>query len=174
MCKKCNGAGKIRVQLGPMHFIVACKACKTTGKEIKEVCKSCNGAGKNTIQEELEIKIPPKTYHGFAIKLKSDLEVAIYISRHKDFHLVDEFTVGSKININVFDAILGSNININTLSGVKKMKIAPGTQPNTVLRIKDGGLGGDHLVELNIQIPTQINDIQRELLEKIRDTKEQK
>jgi molecular chaperone DnaJ len=168
MCKTCGGSGQVRTGKGVVHFISTCNHCRGFGREVENKCSSCNGQGQVNETEILDIQIPLKTPHGTIIKPKQDVDVHIYIQKHSEFHLIDECNIGSKADVDVFLAILGGNINVNTLSGVKKMKIAEGTQPNTVLRIKDGGLGGDHLIEINIKIPT-VNNVQRELLEKIRD-----
>jgi DnaJ-class molecular chaperone len=82
----------------------------------------------------------------------------------------------SSLQIDMFDALLGNSIEINTLGGKKKLKIASGTQPNAVMRIKNGGMKdrfghwGDHLIEIKIELPKNLNKEQEKLLNKLKDS----
>ena len=68
------------------------------------------------------------------------------------------------------DAILGTKIDVKTLSKTVKLTVPPGTQPGTKMRLKGQGLAvggrqGDQYVEIEVTIPTHISDRQRKLLE---------
>jgi molecular chaperone DnaJ len=71
-------------------------------------------------------------------------------------------------------AALGGEVEVPTLDGKGKLRVPGGTQPGTVLRIKGkgiprrGGLGrGDQRVEVAIEVPTQLTERQRTLLEEL-------
>jgi len=71
-------------------------------------------------------------------------------------------------------AALGGEVEVPTLDGKGKLRVPPGTQPGAVLRIKGkgvphrGGLGrGDQRVEVTIEVPTQLTQRQRQLLEEL-------
>lgn len=66
----------------------------------------------------------------------------------------------SSVSIDVVTAILGGEIDVETLHGVVRMKVPPGTQPDDIKRItgkgildSQTGIKGNHFVKLKIQIP---------------------
>jgi molecular chaperone DnaJ len=76
------------------------------------------------------------------------------------------------LNINVAQATLGDEVDVPTVDGNAKLKIPAGTQPGKVIRMRNKGVPhirsnnrGDQLVIVNISIPTNINNEQRELFE---------
>jgi molecular chaperone DnaJ len=79
------------------------------------------------------------------------------------------------VKISYLQAILGSHIQIDTVDGPTELNIPAGIQPNTVLKLEQKGvprLGnevsrGDHLLTIQIDIPTKVNPEERELLEKL-------
>lgn len=174
-CSVCHGNGRIRTTQGAVIISQTCMACKGLGREMGNICDDCNGSGKHTNNKELSINIPSATMHGSIINPEPDLDIIILLKPHSEFVLLnDGVDIGSRISIDVFDAMLGENLNINTLDGIKKLKIPPGIQPNTILRIKGGGFNGlnghkgDHLVEVGVKIP-EINDEQKEAVCKLKD-----
>ena len=75
------------------------------------------------------------------------------------------------------DAILGATVKVAVVDGEVEIKVAPGTQPGQVLRIKGKGaprLGnasqrGDHYVTIKVEIPKDLGDKERELVEKLKE-----
>lgn len=175
MCPQCNGNGHIRNQHGFITISTTCNICRGLGREPEGMCDACGGHGKNTITQESSVKIPPHTRHGTIINAEPDLEITIIYKKHTEFTLLNDGTdVGSAININMFDAMLGNSIDINTLAGTKRLKISKGTQPGTILRIKDGGFRkpngqrGDHLIEINVKFPENLTEEQTKLINKLK------
>ena len=81
--------------------------------------------------------------------------------------------------IDLYTAVLGGEVMINTLDGQVKMTIKPGTQPNAKLRLKGKGFPlykkeerfGDLYVTLKVQLPEHLSYREKELfteLSKIR------
>ena len=73
------------------------------------------------------------------------------------------------------DAILGGKIKVPTLEGIEGIQINPGSQPNSVVILKDKGLPskkrrGNQYVRLLVDLPTKITAKQKELLEQFRDS----
>lgn len=174
-CKTCSGSGRIRHSQGATSIIATCSACKGFGKENKGVCKECLGAGKKVENKEITISIPPGTRQGSILQPERDLEVVIVFRPHDKFVLLnDGVDIGSGAVINIFDAMLGKTIDVETLNGIKKLKVPPGIQPNTVLRIKNGGFNrqnnmpGDHLIEIHIEIPKDLTEEQKEEINKLK------
>jgi molecular chaperone DnaJ len=78
------------------------------------------------------------------------------------------------VPITFVQAALGSEVEVPTLDGKGKLKVPPGTQPGTVLRIKGKGIPhragigrGDQRVEVSVEVPTDLTPRQRELLEEL-------
>ena len=75
--------------------------------------------------------------------------------------------------VNVFTAILGGEADVETLSGIIKLNIPEGTQPEQVFRLAGRGMPsvknkdekGDLYVRLKVQIPKYLSSEQRKLLE---------
>jgi len=74
--------------------------------------------------------------------------------------------------VSFVQAILGADIEIPTLEGTEEMTVKPGAQHGDTLRIRNKGIErirgrgrGDLVAEINIDIPTELSDEQRELLE---------
>ena len=78
----------------------------------------------------------------------------------------------AETQIDVFTAMLGGEIILQTPSGTKlKMKLKPGTQPGSKLRLKgkgrtlDNGIVGDLILTIHVKIPTKLSDRQKALIE---------
>jgi len=187
-CKRCGGAGSERIQkqtfLGIQTVIAPCPACKGEGKIIKSPCSSCRGQGRVRTNKNLSVTVPKGIDNGQSIRLQGkgevgekgappgDLYIQIAITPHKLFtregsHLYLE------VPITFVQAALGDEIFIPTLDGgQEKYMVKAGTQPGTIVRIKGKGVPnvhnpvqvGDLIVKLNVTVPTQMNEKQRECL----------
>ena len=79
----------------------------------------------------------------------------------------------TQIGVNVFTAILGGEVQVDTLSGRVILTIPPGTQPEQVFRLAGRGMPqlknpqvkGDLFVRVKVQVPLQLNAKQKTLLE---------
>jgi DnaJ-class molecular chaperone len=152
------------------------------GKEINAEIGIPNG--KNKI---INITIPPGIENGQQIRYQGigddtfkdsrpgDLLVNIIIRPHKSFRREGDNIICEKI-ISVWDALLGMNLQVETLENKKiDIIIPPGTQPDTVLGCKGEGLPnirtkikGSLLIKIKIDIPKMISDSQKELIKKIK------
>jgi molecular chaperone DnaJ len=138
-------------------------------------------------RRELSIAIPPGMKDGTVRTLPGegepgrggagpgDLHVLIRIAEHPHFHR-DGVDVRSDHTISFSQAALGAVIDVLTLDGVVKMRIPEGTQPGRVFRIRGRGIPqgagksatrGDHLVEVQVEVPTELTARQRELIEEL-------
>jgi len=78
------------------------------------------------------------------------------------------------LDINIADAILGIEALVPTLQGRAKLKIEPGTQSGSILRMKDKGIRhlnsygrGDQLVQVNVFIPKKISSKEKSILKEL-------
>ncbi|AMR33816.1 molecular chaperone DnaJ [Mucilaginibacter sp. PAMC 26640] len=83
--------------------------------------------------------------------------------------------LNSIINLDLYTAVLGGEITAETLTGKVKLKVAPGTQNNTKVKLKGKGVPfykkdnqfGDLYLTYNVQIPTQLTEKQKQLFEEL-------
>lgn len=178
-CESCKGLGEQIVDRGFIKMRSTCSYCRGMGKKVKGHCKECNGSGVKVLSNEEEISVPAGTRYGQVITGNKEVDFMVIYAPHKEFRLMDNKSdILSTLKINMFDALLGNSIEINTLGGKKRLKIASGTQPNSVMRIKEGGMKnqlnqwGDHLIEIKIELPKNLNKEQEELLNKFKESLE--
>lgn len=130
----------------------------------------------------LQVKVPAGVKEGQRLKLANegdgspqggpngDLYVVISINEHELFKR-EEDDVLIDVPVSYVDAILGSEVEVPTLTGRVALKIAPGTSSGQVLRLKgkgfpkSGGFGsGDMKVRIWVDTPNNLNPRQRELI----------
>ena len=133
---------------------------------------------------QTKLKIPAGIYDGQSIRLagkggeaptadgqRGDLYVEVRVRAHK--HLTREGDlILSDVTISMVDAVLGTEIDVETVDGKITMKVPAGTQPGTNFKLSGHGaphLGSDqrgpHIVTVNVEIPKNLNKKQRELIE---------
>ena len=133
---------------------------------------------------QTKLKIPAGIYDGQSIRLagkggeaptadgqRGDLYVEVRVRAHK--HLTREGDlILSDVTISMVDAVLGTEIDVETVDGEITMKVPAGTQPGTNFKLSGHGaphLGSDqrgpHIVTVNVEIPKNLNKKQRELIE---------
>ncbi|MBO5958727.1 MAG: molecular chaperone DnaJ, partial [Lentisphaeria bacterium] len=86
----------------------------------------------------------------------------------------DQETILCDLPIPLTTAILGGIVDVPTMTGKTRMRIAAGTQSGTVLRIPGkgmpalkGGKRGDQLVKVVIETPVNLTDLQKAALESL-------
>ncbi len=136
--------------------------------------------------EDINVKIPPGISSGKKLRLpgkglagfnggpNGDLFLNINVMPHPIFAR-DGNDLYIEKTIKFTQAALGITIDIPTLDGTtKRLKIAPGTQNNTKIRMKGygvpslkGSLKGDQFVKINIEVPKKLTDRQIKLVEQL-------
>ncbi|MGY2765870.1 DnaJ C-terminal domain-containing protein [Thermostichus sp. MS-CIW-26] len=131
----------------------------------------------------LEVNIPPGITPGKRIRLRGqghpnpnggagDLYLKIELKDHP-FYRLEGFDVYCDLPISPSEAVLGAQVEVPTLDGVVKLRIPPGMQPGRKLRLaergfpKGNGERGDFYVVVQIHLPTQISEEERELYERL-------
>ena len=188
-CTQCNGSGYvITVQnsfFGRMQTQSVCPTCGGQGRIIKEKCSKCNGEGTERGQEIIEVKIPAGVSDGMMLTVRGkgnaarnggvsgDLLVVIE-EEHSPELIRDGNDLIHNLNITVTTAILGGEVEVPTIEGKAKIKIAPGTHAGKVLRLRGKGLPdvngygrGDILIVVDITIPSSLTSEERKLVEKL-------
>ena len=106
---------------------------------------------------------------------RGDLHLLINVLPHPLFKREGRDVVVNKV-IKLTQALLGSTIEVETLSGIKSVKIPPGTQSNTKMRLKGVGIKfstgvfGDQLVRVIIKVPKELTQEQIPHVQFLQDT----
>jgi DnaJ-class molecular chaperone len=134
--------------------------------------------------EQIKLKIPAGIYDGQSIRLggkggeapnadgqRGDLYVEVRVRAHKTLTREGDLIL-SEITIPMTDAVLGTEVKVETVDGEITMKVPAGTQPGTNFKLSGHGaprLGtdqrGPHIVTINVEIPKNLNKKQKELIE---------
>lgn len=189
-CGTCSGSGQVRratrTPFGSFAQVSMCPTCNGTGQVIEEKCSTCHGAGRMQETKKLKITIPPGVDNGTRLRVSGegdagvrggtpgDLYVYLFVESDSEFTR-EGINIRSEISISYLQAILGCNLEVNTVDGKENLTIPSGTQPGTVLTLENKGvpkLGnpvsrGNHLITIKISIPTRLNSEEKELLEKL-------
>jgi len=135
--------------------------------------------------EEVSVKIPKGIASGKKLRLTGkgmegknggppgDLYLQISIREHPIFvRERDDLIVEKEINFS--EAVLGTTIEVPTLEGKKRVKVPPGTQSHTKMRLKGLGIPhfqgdgrGDEYVKVMIRVPKKVTDKSKRLIEEL-------
>lgn len=195
-CPTCSGSGQVtRVQntfLGSIQTTSVCETCRGTGKTIKKPCSKCAGEGRNQIDDEFKIKVPPGIPDGVTIRFAGrgnagknggstgDLYLTIEVEEHPELERRGD-DIYTEITIDPATAVLGAEIEVESVRGIIKFKIPSGTQPGKIFRLTGkggpkfrGNGNGDQYVKVNIEIPTKLSRKQAKLWEELEAHREDK
>ena len=188
-CSQCNGSGYIiSVQnsfFGRMQTQSVCPSCGGSGRTIKDRFSKCGGEGTERGQEIIEVKIPAGVGDGMVLTVRGkgnaarnggvngDLLVVIE-EENNPLLIRDGNDLIHNMNITVTTAILGGEVEVPTIDGKARIKIAAGTHAGKVLRLRGKGLPdvngygrGDIMVVVDITIPDELTKEERHLVEKL-------
>ena len=190
-CPTCHGQGYVvrtrRSILGMMQSQEVCPTCHGEGTVVKNKCNHCHGEGTVSGEEIVEIKIPAGVGEGMVLNVPGkghaakhngvpgNIQVIIEELPHPDF-IRDENDLIYNLLLTVSQAALGDTIEIPTLSGKARIKIEPGTQPGTALRLRGKGLpsvqgygygNGDIVVNISVYIPENLDREEKACFEKL-------
>ena len=191
-CPECHGTGRVvRTQqsfFGMMRSEVACPRCNGQGKIIKHKCKHCNGDGITVGEEVIEVNIPAGVYEGMQLSMRGkgdagkyngipgDLLIAIDEVKHPEL-IRDENDLIYNLLLDIPTATLGGYAEVPTIDGKARITINPGTQPGTVLRLREkglpsinGGRNGDIVVNISVYIPESLSKDENKAIESFRDS----
>ena len=189
-CTVCNGQGQTRRVYSQNRFstfvsLEPCRTCRGEGEIIERPCVTCNGSGNIRTTKKLRLEIPRGVEDGMTLQMQGegeptengvpgDLLIRTHVRQHPEFQILEDGHVITNQNLSFTDLALGTEIRVPTLEGLEKVKISPGTQPNSIIKLKGkglpryGGYGrGDELVRINVRVPTKINDTQKALLKEL-------
>ncbi|WP_018150447.1 molecular chaperone DnaJ [Leeia oryzae] len=181
-CTTCGGHGQVRMQQGFFSIQQTCPACHGSGKVVSDPCRDCSGVGRIKTHKTLSVKIPAGVDEGDRIRLSGegehgqnggppgDLYVVIHMKAHSVFQREGN-DLHCEMPISFATAALGGEIDIPTLDGKAKIKIAAETQSGKIYRLRGKGIKGvrsntygDLLCHVVVETPVSLTDRQKELL----------
>lgn len=182
-CTTCNGNGQVmritNTILGRMQTASTCGTCRGSGQILDRKPTGADANGMVYNEDTVSVTIPAGVTDGVQLKVSGkgnaapgngiagDMLVVIEeiphatlkregINLHHDFY------------VSISDAVLGTSKEIDTLSGVVRIKIEPGTQSGRILRLRGKGIPsiesygkGDLLIHVNVWTPKILNKEQR-------------
>ena len=190
-CPACNGTGQVQRVVnsifGQTVTYSTCQQCGGEGKIISNPCRTCGGTGLVRKRETIKVKIPAGveagmqlTIHGEGHAAKNngingDLLVVIEEQEHPNLKREGNNLFYTKI-ISIPEAILGAEVEIPCIDGAYKVKVEPGTQSGSVVRLRGKGLPtvngyggtGDLYVKFAVWIPKKVSKDEKEIVESLK------
>jgi molecular chaperone DnaJ len=181
LCGMCRGSGQFHTKQGFLMISTPCPSCNGAGHVVEFPCRKCSGEGMSVHQEEVTIALPAgitendrvtlrgKGHHMDLTLRPGDLNIYFKIENSKEFNR-DGADISSSVGVEFSTLVLGGTIEINTIHGMKEVKIPPNTQPDSCLKMRGFGIkksadvSGSHLVRVSALIPERINKKQRNIL----------
>lgn len=172
-CSQCGGTG--RIQQGQM--VMPCPACGGSGRTYSSICANCHGSGEVTSMETVDLKVPAGADDGTVLRLATPSRKTVMVKlrvKPDSFFRREGRDIHCTVKISAPQAVLGTRLKIRTLDGKVMLKIHPGTQPGTTLRIPDKGVPyrgtkGDQLVHVEVRLPKSPSEEERKLWKKLSD-----
>ncbi|MEI8215727.1 MAG: molecular chaperone DnaJ [Eubacteriales bacterium] len=188
-CQNCGGTGEVRATqrtpFGQFTNVQPCNNCNGTGEINEHPCNNCHGSGKVRKSFKILVDIPGGVDNDSVVSLRGqgekgvlggpdgDLYVIISVLPHKLFRRQGMDLI-LEIPITYTQAALGDDIVVPALREKVTYKIPPGTQSDTVFRLKGKGIKGIHsnkigdlYVKVIVEIPTKLTKEQRVLIQQL-------
>jgi len=181
-CTTCRGTGQIRIQQGFFTMTRTCSHCGGEGKIIKDPCPACKGRKRVERERTLSVRIPAGVETGNTIRLSGegelgehggppgDLYIYLSVEEHQLFKREGQDIILA-VPVSFYQAALGTELEVPTLSGHEKLKVPAGTQPGHVFRLRGKGFphlrgsgAGDQVCRIMVEVPTKLSSRQKELL----------
>lgn len=190
-CKDCKGSGRISRSQERQHILIqqvsTCPACHGRGSIIANPCSECQGSGEVDKEEELSVTIPRGIEEGMALRLSGrgmastdaggvagDLFVIVRSKPDPRFERNGADLLRQE-TISLTDAVLGTALQVPTMDGSANVTVPAGTQPDTVLRLKEkglpefgGGRCGDLYLRIALHVPEHLSGEEKELYDRLR------
>ena len=183
-CSYCDGVGQVRRSQGFFTVAQTCPKCGGTGQEIKNKCGTCHGQKVVIEKKNLSVKIPAGVETGLRLRVggegehgdnggpSGDLYVFLNV-KESDKFIREGNDIILPLQIGMAQAALGTELEIETMEGMKRIKIPAGSQFGHRITLPAQGVPflrgmgrGDFIVNLDVRVPEKLNKEQKELLEK--------
>jgi molecular chaperone DnaJ len=180
ICPVCGGRGVVDDNQGFFSFSTPCRVCRGTGMKVETPCPTCGGSGIERRPRNVKVRIPPGVEDGQRIRVAGrggaghnggpagDLYVVCRVSPHDLFGRKGR-DLTLTVPITFAEAALGATVTVPTLASPVTLRVPAGTPSGRTFRVRGKGVGGagDLLVTVEVSVPKQLTDAEREAVEKL-------
>ncbi|MFC5338360.1 molecular chaperone DnaJ [Leucobacter denitrificans] len=188
-CDVCRGQGQVQREVrslfGNVVTMHPCGSCQGYGSVIETPCTQCAGKGRVRERRSLKVDIPSGIDTGTRMQMRGGGEVGpfggpngdLFIEfrvEHDDTFSRDGNDLLSTIKVSMTDAILGTEVELDSLDGKVSVEIPAGTQPGDLISIKGRGIQGlrtntrgDLKIAMQVVTPTKLSGKERALIEQL-------
>lgn len=145
------------------------EAIKGTTKQVEVEKREKNGTIK---KDRLNISVPAGVDDGVRMRF-GEIEIIFRVRPHPQFQREGP-NIFTEVKLTIPQIVLGDIIDVNTVEGVVSLKVPPGTEPGTLIKIKGKGVAslrggkGDHFVRVRIDVPKHLSVQERQLYEELK------
>ncbi|NJL26321.1 MAG: molecular chaperone DnaJ, partial [Calothrix sp. SM1_5_4] len=151
VCPACGGRGQVVRSQGFFSMATTCGQCRGTGTIIKNPCKTCRGRGRSATERNLLVTVPAGVDTGTQLRMTGegeagnkgapagDLYVELRVKEDPRFQR-DGTNLYGEVEISYLQALLGGELEVETLRGKKSVAIPKGCQFGQELRLGGEGL----------------------------------
>ena len=183
VCGTCRGQGQVMQGQGMFLVSTVCPDCNGAGQVHDDPCKDCHGQGLKQGTRTVNVKIPAGWEDGVVLRYRGggqpgrlggppgDLKIEVRVRPHDYFNREGNDIIVEE-HIDMVQAALGAEIEVQTVDGPETIKVPAGTQPNDIITMRKKGVPhlrgngrGDMHVVCRVQIPKKLNSKQRKALE---------
>jgi molecular chaperone DnaJ len=186
VCPRCQGRGVVSEGGGALFSISQpCPQCGGTGTEIKDPCPTCKGSGQTQELKRYRVNIPAGVRDGSRVRLAGKGEPGVRAGQPGDLYVITRVAESPifkrkgdnlevEVPVTIVEAIRGADIEVPTLNGSKKIRVAPGTQHGTVQRLRgegpprlNGRGRGDIHYRLAVDVPRSLSKEQQQAVDEL-------
>jgi molecular chaperone DnaJ len=185
-CPRCEGRGIDPQNQGFFSISQPCPQCGGAGEIIEDPCPTCGGSGLTQQNKRFKVNIPAGVKDGSRIRLAGkgeagprggpagDLYVTTRVAASPVFRRLENGNLEVTVPISIPEAVRGGTIEVPTLEGTKKIKVAPGTKHGAIQRLRGEGATkgkgkdrGDIRYRLEIEIPKDLSEEQEKAVDEL-------
>jgi molecular chaperone DnaJ len=189
VCATCSGSGEVRrsarSMFGQFVSVSPCPTCAGEGTVVPDPCEVCRGDGRIRGERTVAVEIPAGVSTNNYLTLRGqgaagprngpngDLLVMIDIKEDDRFVRQGNDLV-FELPLSFSQAALGGEFPVPTPYGDERVRVPPGTQTDTVLRLKGKGLPalgqhgtGDMMIRVHVWTPDKLTDEQERLFREL-------
>jgi molecular chaperone DnaJ len=162
-----------------------CSRCGGRGTVIEDPCPTCHGSGATQTVKRYRVNIPAGVRDGSRIRLPGKGEPGQRGGPPGDLYVITRVTpsavfkrkgdnVEVEVPLTIVEALRGADVEVPTLDGRKRLRVASGTKHGTIQRLRGegpprlGGKGrGDLHVRFVIDMPTKLTKEQRAAVDQL-------
>ena len=184
-CKHCGGKGSVLSGGGFFQVRQTCPICGGAGSVVTRPCRACDGRGRVKEKKKMTLRIPRGVETGSRLRLSGkgeggarggpagDLYVILHVRDHEMFLRKGDDLI-CDVPVPFETAALGGEIQVPTVDGLARLKLAPGTETGKVFRLRGKGIPnvdgygrGDLHVRILAEVPVKLSSKQKKVLKEL-------